>query len=98
MRDYEAMFIFHPELTEEKLEQSVQAVENIIKNNNGGGDLKIESLGKKTLAYKVKKVNEGFYVSYDFQAPAAAIDKINAELKHSDDILRYMIFAKESKK
>lgn len=97
MRDYEAMFIFHPELTDEKLTLSIQAVETIIKNTTGG-EPKIESLGKKTLAYKIKKMSEGFYVSYDFQAPPAAIVKINAELKHSDDILRYMIFAKELKK
>jgi small subunit ribosomal protein S6 len=97
MRDYEAMFIFHPELTEEKLEQSVQAVEKIIKGNTKG-ELKTEHMGKKTLAYKIKKVNEGYYVNYDFQAPAVAIAKIKAELKHSEDILRYVIFAKDLKK
>ena len=97
MRDYEAMFIFHPELTEEKLEQSVQAVEKIIKGNTKG-ELKTEHMGRKTLAYKIRKVNEGYYVNYDFQAPATAIDKIKAELKHSEDILRYVIFAKDAKK
>jgi small subunit ribosomal protein S6 len=97
MRDYEAMFIFHPELTDEKLEQSVQAVEKIIKKNTKG-ELKTEHLGKKTLAYAIKKVHEGYYVNYDFQAPASAIDKINADLKHSEDILRYVIFAKDAKK
>lgn len=97
MRDYEAMFIFHPELNDEKLELSVQAVEKIIKSNTKG-ELKTEHLGKKTLAYAIKKVNEGYYVNFDFQAPTAAIDKINSELKHSEDILRYIIFAKDAKK
>ncbi len=97
MRDYEAMFIFHPELTEEKLEQSVKAVEKIIKSEVKGR-LQTENLGKKTLAYPIKKLNEGYYVNYDFEALPAAIDKIKEELKHSEDILRFMIFVKDSKK
>lgn len=97
MRNYEAMFIFHPELPDEKLEQSVQAVEKILKDN-AEGDLKTENLGKKTLAYPIRKMNEGYYVNYLFEAQAAAIDKIRSELKHSEDILRFIIFAKDSKK
>lgn len=97
MRDYEAMFIFHPELTEEKLEQSVKAVEKIIKSE-AKGRLETENLGKKTLAYSIKKLNEGYYVNYDFEALPVAIEKIKEELKHSEDIIRYMIFVKDSKK
>ena len=97
MREYEAMFIFHPELTEEKLEQDVKAVEKIIKDN-AKGRVNTEALGKKTLAYPIRKVNEGHYVNFDFESPAAAIDKIKAALKHSDNILRFMIVAKDSKK
>ncbi|UCF70896.1 MAG: 30S ribosomal protein S6 [candidate division WOR-3 bacterium] len=97
MREYEAMFIFHPELPDDKLEQSVQAVEKIIESNTEG-ELKTEHLGKKTLAYAIKKVHEGYYVNYCFHAPAKAIDKIHAGLKHSDDILRYIIFVKDAKK
>lgn len=97
MKAYEAMFVFHPDLTDEKLEQSVQAVEKIIKDNTTG-ELKVERIGRKTLAYKIKKVNEGYYINCDFEAPPAAISKIKAELKHSDEILRYVIFAKDMKK
>lgn len=97
MKSYEAMFVFHPDLTDEKLEQSVQAVEKIIKDNTTG-ILKVEHIGKKTLAYKIKKVNEGYYINCDFDAPATAISKIKSDLKHSEEILRYVIFAKDAKK
>jgi small subunit ribosomal protein S6 len=97
MRNYEAMFIFHPELSDDKVEQSLHAVEKIIKDN-AQGDLKTENLGKKTLAYPIRKLNEGYYVNYLFEAHPAAIDKIRAELKHSEDILRFIIFVKDSKK
>lgn len=97
MKAYEAMFVFHPDLDEEKLQQSVQAVEKIIRDNTTG-ELKVEHIGKKTLAYKIKKVNEGYYINCDFEAPPAAIGKIKDDLKHSDEILRYVIFAKDVKK
>ena len=97
MREYEAMFIFHPELTEEKLDEDVKAVEKIIKDN-AKGRLNTEILGKKTLAYPIRKLNEGYYVNYDFEALPTAIDKIKTELKHSDNILRYIVFVKDSKK
>jgi small subunit ribosomal protein S6 len=97
MRNYEAMFIFHPELSDEKMEQSVQLVEKVIKDNTKG-ELKTENLGKKTLAYPIRKVNEGYYVNYLFEAQPVAIDKIRSELKHSEDILRFIIFVKDSKK
>lgn len=97
MRNYEAMFIFNPELSEEKLEESIKAVEKIIKDN-AKGRLNTENLGKKTLAYPVKKSNEGYYVNYDFEAPPAAISKIKEELKHSEEILRFIVFVKDVKK
>ena len=97
MRNYEAMFIFHPELTEEKLDESIKSVEKIIKDN-AQGRLDTENLGKKTLAYTIKKQNEGYYVNYDFDAPPAAISKIKEELKHSEEILRFIVFLKDLKK
>ena len=97
MRNYEAMFIFHPELTEEKLDESIKSVEKIIKEN-AKGRLQTENLGKKTLAYPINKQNEGYYVNYDFDAPPAAISKIKEELKHSEEILRFIVFLKDLKK
>jgi small subunit ribosomal protein S6 len=97
MRDYEAMFVFHPDLAEEKLNESIKAVEKIIQDN-AKGRLHTENLGKKTLAFPIRKLNEGYYVNYDFEAPPAAIEKIKAGLKHSDDILRFVIFMRDTKK
>jgi small subunit ribosomal protein S6 len=97
MRNYEAMFVFNPELSEEKLEESIKAVEKIIKDN-AKGRLNTENLGKKTLAYPVKKSNEGYYVNYDFEALPVAINKIKEELKHSEEILRFIVFVKDVKK
>ncbi len=94
MRNYEAMFIFHPKLDEEKLEKEIKNVEELI-TREGKGKVNYKNLGKKTLAYPIKKQNEGYYVNYNFAAQPSGITKIKTGLKHSDKILRFIIFLKE---
>jgi small subunit ribosomal protein S6 len=93
MKNYEAVFIFNPEIDEEKLEKEVKAVEKAIKTQ-GKGEVKFANLGKKALAYRVKKFGEGIYVEYQFTALPASIDKIKHALRHRESILRMMIIAK----
>ncbi|OGC43581.1 30S ribosomal protein S6 [candidate division WOR-3 bacterium RBG_13_43_14] len=97
MRDYEAMFIFSADLTDEILEKEIRSVERAIKTR-GKGSIQHENLGKKTLAYPVKKKNEGTYVNYNFTAEPGSITKIKDYLKHKEDILRFMILIRVGKK
>lgn len=97
MNNYEAMFIFKPNLDEEKLEKEIKSVERAIKIN-GKGEVKYDNLGKKTMAYEVKKFKEGVYVNYLFTAQPLTITEIKETLKHKDDILRFMFLVKGRKK
>ncbi|HEC78199.1 MAG TPA: 30S ribosomal protein S6 [candidate division WOR-3 bacterium] len=97
MRNYEAMFIFNPELVEEKLEKEIKSVEKTIKTR-GKGEVKFDNLGKKTLAYPIKKFKEGVYINYRFTAQPSAIVKIKEALKHKENILRFIIFLRGKEK
>lgn len=94
MKKYEAMFIFKADLENEQLEKEISEVLEIIKTQ-GQGDASFDNLGKKSLAYPVKKANEGVYVCYNFMAPASAIVKIKEEIKHRTAILRTMFINRE---
>lgn len=96
MNNYEAMFIFKPNIDEENLEKEIKSVEQAIKIN-GKGEVKYDNLGKKTMAYEVKKFKEGVYVNYVFTAQPLAIKEIKETLKHKDDILRFMFLVKGRK-
>jgi small subunit ribosomal protein S6 len=87
MNNYEAMFIFKPDIDEEKLDKEI----------NGKGEVKFSTLGKKTMAYEVKKFREGIYVNYLFTAEPLGIAKIKEALKHESDILRFMILIRGKK-
>ena len=95
MNSYEAMFIFKPDIDEEKLDKEIKSVERAIKTR-GKGEVKSSNLGKKTLAYEVKKYREGIYINYVFTAQPLSITKIKEALKHKTDILRFMILVKGS--
>jgi small subunit ribosomal protein S6 len=94
MNNYEAMFIFRADLNEETLEKEVNDLAMIIKGQ-GQGNVTFDKIGTKTLAYPVKKRNEGYFVCYNFQGPNTAIVKIKDEIKHRDNILRSLFLAKD---
>jgi small subunit ribosomal protein S6 len=88
------MFIFRADLDEESLEKEVAELAGIIKGQ-GEGTVTFDKIGTKTLAYPVKKRNEGFFVCYNFHGPATAIVKIKEEIKHRENILRSLFLAKD---
>jgi small subunit ribosomal protein S6 len=96
MRDYEAMFIFKPDLEGEDLEKVVEHVEEVI-TKEGKGKTKHDNLGKRTLAYPINKLREGVYVNYQFSAEPLTIIKIKDALQHDESIVRFIVFAKETK-
>ena len=66
MNKYESVVIIDPSVEEEKVKELSQVFTDII--NHDGKVEKIEELGKKKLAYEVKKNKEGIYVVFYFEA------------------------------
>lgn len=95
MKNYEALFIFKADLAEDKLEKEIKSIERSIKTR-GKGEVKYDVIGKKILAYPVKKVTEGVYVNFQFTAQPLAIAKIKDAIKHKENILRSMFLIKDN--
>lgn len=80
----------------------VSRIEKIIKDNQAES-VKVESMGKKPLAYSIKKHQEANFYLINFDAPEAAIAPVVQKLRlEQEEVLRYMIiktkFLKPSKK
>lgn len=90
MRNYEAMYVLHPELTEEQVQASIEKYSAII--TGGGGEVtKVDLWGKRRLAYEVKKLREGFYVLCHFAAGPDLPQELERNFKISDDVIRYLV-------
>ena len=57
-RQYEVMFIIRPDVEEEEIEKLISGFESTV--TTGGGTVKsVERMGRRRLAYTVRKCNDG---------------------------------------
>ena len=93
MKPYEAVIIFNPALTEEKIDSAVAKFEKKIKES-GGADISVSKWGMKKLAARLKKAkksNEGYYVLINFDGGADTPNKLRSLLNISEDVIRYSV-------
>lgn len=89
MRNYEIMFIVHPNATEEEIDKINGQIESIV--TNGGGKVeKLEKMGKRRLAYEVEKQREGYYVLFVLIADGDIIRECERRLRVMDAVMKYL--------
>ena len=94
---YECTFICSPELDSTKVEEMVSKVSKIIETS--GGTIKnLQQLGKKKLAYNIKKFREGNYVYVDFESNGSVVLSLENFFKVNDDVIRFLTVKVEPKK
>lgn len=86
---YETVFIARQDLSSAQTDQLTQGFSQII-NDNGGRIAKTENWGLRNLAYKIRKNKKGHYTMFQLDAPPAAMQEMERQMRLSEDILRYM--------
>ena len=95
MRNYEGVFIISPELSTENAKGVVTQIQDLVSKNGGRVD-GIQEWGKKRLAYKIKKRQEGNYVIMNFQMESAQSKKLDQALRKNDHLLRFLLVNKDA--
>src|SRR6266511_6330995 len=90
MQLYESIFIIHPELSEEDVEEHIRRVENLV-TRLGGEILKTERWGKKRLAYEVDKHRYGFYVLLRLQGNSAILPELERHYRLTEGIIKSLV-------
>ena len=93
MNKYESVVIINPSVEEEKIKEWSQKFTDII--NNDGKVEKIEDLGKKKLAYEVKKNKEGYYVVINFEANSDLIAELERNYRIMDEVIKFITIKAE---
>jgi small subunit ribosomal protein S6 len=93
---YEMVVVFKPFLPDKVRNEADSKVEQIITDANGSVSLR-DIWGKRYLAYELDKHVEGYYVMYQFEAPAASMDGIKKLMNRHQEILRYLVIKKDAK-
>lgn len=91
---YELMIV----ATVEKGDSLVSRVEKAIKENESN-NLKVDRLGKKPLAYPIKKQTDANFYLLNFEASPDVLKSLTDKLRlEQDDLLRYLILKNVEKK
>ncbi len=96
MRNYEGVFIINSELSTDVSKGVVTQIQELV-SKNGGRIEGLQEWGKRRLAYKIKKKQEGNYVIVNFQLDSKQTKKIEQTLRLNDNILRYLLVSKDDK-
>ena len=94
MNKYETVFIANPNLEEEGIKALIEKFSELI--NKSGKVEKVDEVGKKKLAYEIKKNTEGYYVVIDFEAKPESIAELERNYRIMDDILKFIVVRKEA--
>ena len=94
MRNYEGVFIISPELSNDSSKGVVAQIQELVSKNGGRVD-GIQEWGKKRLAYKIKKKQEGNYVIMNFQLESKSVKKLEQTLRLNDHLLRFLLINKD---
>jgi len=88
-RVYEIMFIVRPDVEEADLDKLIEGFTQNI--TSGGGEIKgVEKMGRRRLAYTVRKFNDGFYVLLTVDAPGNLIGEIERRLRVSEPVIKFI--------
>ena len=88
-RTYEIMFIVRPDVEEAELDKLIETFSGHV--TTGGGTVKsVEKMGRRRLAYTVRKFNDGFYVLLTIAAAGSLISEIERRLRVSEPVIKFI--------
>ena len=93
MNKYESIIIVNPNVDEAGLKALEEKFTGLI--NNAGKVESVENMGKKKLAYPIKKYAEATYLLFNFEAEPESIKELERVYRITDEILKHIVVRKE---
>jgi len=91
IRQYEAVFIMTPVLSDEQMKETVSKFNKFL-IDKGAEILFEDNWGLKKLAYPIQKKTTGFYCLLAFKAEGPVIADLEVAFKRDERILRFLTF------
>ena len=93
MNKYETIFIINPNVEEAGIKELIQKFSDLI--NNAGKVENVEEMGKRKLAYEIKKNKEGYYVLINFEAQPELIKELERIYRITDEVIKFIVVRKD---
>lgn len=89
MRNYESLYIVHPEVVGDELTAMVDKFQKILSDQQAE-IVKLDNWGTRKLAYPIKKVERGNYIQVLFSAGPEVVAEYERRLRLDEHILRFL--------
>ena len=86
---YEHVFLARQDVTAQQVEEMIAQYKGVIEANKGSVP-KTEYWGVKSLTYRIRKNRKAHMALLNIDAPAAAVQEMERQMRISEDIIRFM--------
>lgn len=88
-RLYEVMFIVRPDASDEDTDKLIAGFTTTV--TNGGGAVKtVDKMGRRKLAYSVRKFADGNYVLLTIEAGGAVVLELERRLRVTEQVIKFI--------
>jgi len=88
-RTYELMFIVRPDMADEDLDKLISTLQSAVPAS-GGTVKSVEKMGKRRLAYTVRRFHEGVYVLLVAEGGGAMIHELERRLRVTEPVIKFL--------
>ncbi len=94
MREYELMFVLTPDLQEDGVTAATERVNTLI-TNRGGEITKVDTWGRRRMAYPIRHHVDGYYTVMRFRLDPNLTDELDRNLRLTEPVMRHLIVRAE---
>ena len=88
-RTYEVMYIAQTETADDDITKINEGIQKLVETE-GGTIIRIDNIGRKKMAYEIKRKKEGYYVLLEIEGFGKEIAEIERRFRVNDAIVRYI--------
>jgi small subunit ribosomal protein S6 len=88
-RTYELMFIVRPDMTDEDLDKLIATLSGVVPTS-GGSVKSVEKMGKRRLAYMVRRFHDGVYILMTVEGNGAVIHELERRLRVTEPVIKFI--------
>jgi small subunit ribosomal protein S6 len=88
-RTYELMFIVRPDMVEEEQDKLISTLETAV-TSSGGNVKSVEKMGKRRLAYIVRRFHDGIFVLITVEGSGGLIHELERRLRVTEPVIKFI--------
>ena len=95
MPRYETVYIFDSALDEPAINDKLARFHALLTKDGKGSITNVSHWGKRTMTFKIKKKETGYYVVAQFEAAGPLLPEYERAVKLDEGVLRYLVVQAE---